>query len=300
MLARLSQLSTDDGTDAFEDVDWDAPTMRLDPDDPRHELWSVDPLARTDWYASLSADLRREVGRDRMATALRIGWEFENILQRGLLALAYRMRNHDPRFRYLHHEVIEESQHTLMFSELITRLDADPTGMSGLVRFLGDTLPDFCAKHFPSLFFLMVLGGELPIDHLQRVELRQGDLAPIVHRILSVHVHEESRHVSFARHHLEHDVPKLGPIQRHLLAVLTPVVYGIMTRVMVAPSRAFLDAHDVPRAVRRDVRRSPEMRQLLRDAIARGRRIAIDTGQITPVSKLIWKAFGIWDEKRRR
>jgi len=56
-----------------------------------------------------------------VATAMQVGTEFENLLQRGLLAYAYRLRPGAPEFRYLHHEVIEESQHTMMFREFANR-----------------------------------------------------------------------------------------------------------------------------------------------------------------------------------
>ena len=63
-----------------------------------------------------------------MAANLRIGWEFENLLQQGLLNHAWRMRNTNASFRYLHTEV-EESQHTLMFYEFVRRHAPHVLGM---------------------------------------------------------------------------------------------------------------------------------------------------------------------------
>ena len=49
VVARLSRQSVDKHFDAYADVDWDAPDMAIDADDPRFEL-SLDVLGSTDWY----------------------------------------------------------------------------------------------------------------------------------------------------------------------------------------------------------------------------------------------------------
>ena len=67
-------------------------------------------------------------------------------------------------------------------------------------------------RRFPELFFIFVLGGEDPIDHVQRETLRsERELHPLLERIMRIHVTEEARHLSFARHYLKREVPKLGP-----------------------------------------------------------------------------------------
>ena len=54
-------------------------------------------------------------------------------------------------------------------------------------------------SRFPELFFIFVLGGEDPIDHLQRETLRsERDLHPLFEMIMRHHVTEEARHLSFA------------------------------------------------------------------------------------------------------
>src|SRR5436190_1663615 len=113
MVGRLSRLSAGKGFDAYRDVDWDvAGTPLLDPADPRFVLPVVDPLAEHDWYRSLDTDEQARIGLVRMASCLKTGWHFENLLQQGLLHRALYLRAGSDEFRYVLHEVIEESQHT--------------------------------------------------------------------------------------------------------------------------------------------------------------------------------------------
>ncbi len=67
------------------------------------------------------------LGLSVIASFMRIGVQFENILTRGLLGYALRQPNGSPLFRYLYHESIEESHHSLMFQEFLNRsgVDAD-------------------------------------------------------------------------------------------------------------------------------------------------------------------------------
>jgi len=139
MVARLSRLSVDKHFDAYADVDWDAPDMALDPADPRLELPPFDPLARTEWYRSQPPEVRARIGLYRYGACMKIGWHFENLLQRGLLSYLIALPNGSPEFRYLHHEVIEESEHTLMFQEFVNRTGMPVRGMPRSLR-LGSEL----------------------------------------------------------------------------------------------------------------------------------------------------------------
>ena len=65
--------------------------------------------------------------------------QFENLLQRGLLSYAFRLPNGAPEYRYLHHEIIEESQHSLMFQELVNRSGLPVKGMPLGLRALAST-----------------------------------------------------------------------------------------------------------------------------------------------------------------
>jgi hypothetical protein len=298
MVGRLNRLSVERHFDAYADIDWDDAALALDPADPRFELPAVDPLRHTDWYAAQPPADRARLGCYRWAACMKTGWHFENLLQRGLLRHAFELRNGAPEFRYLHHEIIEESQHTLMFQEFVNRSGFPVRGMPWILRRLAETFVVPLARVFPTLFFLFVLGGEDPVDHLQRRVLADPDttLHPLVERIMRIHTTEEARHLSFARKYLQRTVPELGFFRRLHLAVIAPLVLGIMARLMLLPSGDLVRHFAVPGDVVRAANRTPAGRQLLKDSVAKTRKLFVELGLITPVSKTLWKAVGLWDK----
>ena len=189
--------------DAYEDIAWDDPDHQIVDADPRLVLWSVDPLARTDWYRALPPEARARVAAHRIASNMRIGLEFENMLQRGLLDFAMRLPQGSPEFRYVLHEVIEETHHTMMFQEFANRASTPPSPrLAACPRLLQLLCRQFVlplAWAFPELFFVFVLGGEEPIDHIQRQSLRAGVEHPLAERVMRIHVTEEARHIGFAK-----------------------------------------------------------------------------------------------------
>src|SRR4029079_5334035 len=96
--------------------------------------------------------------------------QFESILKRGLLEYAVLLPDHSPEFRYAYHEVIEEAQHSPMFQEFVKRSGLDVPGLTWDLKF-GSRRVLGIARRFPELFFVFVLGGEDPIDHVQRTAL---------------------------------------------------------------------------------------------------------------------------------
>ena len=296
VVARLSRQSVDKHFDAYADVDWDGPDMAIDPADPRFRIWSFDPLSSTAWFQAQGPELQSRIGLHRIAAAMRIGWEFENVLQRGLLEYVFWLPSSRPQFRYIHHEIIEECQHTLMFQEFVNRTGLDIRGMPVDMK-LGSRFVVRMSRRFPALFFLFVLGGEDPVDHVQRLQLRAGESHPVVERIMRIHVTEEARHVSFARQYLKRSVPRLGPVRRAILSVMAPMLFGTMGRVMVFPPRHIVKAYGVPRGEMRRAMRRPESRQLLQDALAKPRKLCVELGLVSRVPRALWKMMGIWDER---
>ena len=104
------------------------------------------------------------------------------------------------------------------------------------------------------------------------------------------------RHLSFARHFMHRTVPELGFLRRLHLALLAPVVLGIMARLMLRPSGDLARHCGVPAGVVRAANRSPQGRQLLKDSVAKTRKLFRELGLVTPASKALWKTAGLWDE----
>ncbi|WP_334141684.1 AurF N-oxygenase family protein [Rhabdothermincola sp.] len=296
LVARLSHQSVVKHYDAYADIPWDDPAYAIDPDDPRWELSrAADPLGATGWYQSQPPGVRSRIGLYRYASAMKIGLEFENILKRGLLEFAFGLRNGDPTFRYAYHEVIEEAHHGLMFQEFVNRAGFDVPGIGRRERLLSRRIVRL-GRTFPELFFLFVIGGEDPIDHLQRETLRQrSELHPLFETIMRHHVTEEARHLSFARHYLKMRVPQLSPLRRFRLSIAAPTILGEMAKLMMQAPHDLIREFGVPEAVVREAYTdNPEHRRQTQEALRKVRRLCRETGLINPVSRWIWQRRGIW------
>src|SRR6266403_1248865 len=276
LLRRLSHQSGVKHFDAYADIDWDADEYRIDPEDPRWELGSDDVLGATAWYRAQPQAARARLGLHLVATKMKVGTQFENVLQRGLLEFAWTLPNGAPEFRYVYHEVIEEGQHSLMFQEFVNRTGFDVAGLGFLDR-LGARRVIATARRFPALFFVFVLGGEDPIDHVQRTALRSGQpIHPLLRRIMQIHVTEEARHLCFARHYLQQNVPKLGAVKRLVLRVRTPIILGIMSQMMMRPSPQIVRQYAIPGTVLDEAyRQNPIHKSRTLEALAKVRALCV-------------------------
>ncbi|MBV8303709.1 MAG: diiron oxygenase, partial [Acidimicrobiia bacterium] len=268
LISRLSHQSVVKHFDAYADVPWDDPDYRIDPEDPRWELSDDDPLGATEWYKAQPQGVRARIGLDGIVTAMKTGLQFESVLKRGLLEYTTTLPNGAAEFRYAYHEVIEEAHHSLMFQEFVNRSGLNPPGLPKLMQF-GSRGVVKMGRRFPELFFLFVLGGEDPIDYVQRQELRGGEeIHPLLERIMRIHVTEEARHLSFARHYLRRHVPELGPVKRRMLAIRVPFILGTMAGMMLRPSKSMIRQYGIPKSVIKEAfDDNPQARQFVRDSI---------------------------------
>jgi hypothetical protein len=296
LLARLSALSVTHHFDAYRDIDWDAPEFEIDRMDPRWELSSDDPLASTSWYQNLPAEQRRGLGLGRAATMMKIGIEFERILKQGLLEFAGTLPNGVPEFRYAYHEVIEECQHSLMFQEFVNRSGFDAAGLPRYAR-LGARLVITLGRRFPPLFFIFVLGGEEPIDYVQRKVLRDDDdLPPVLERVMRIHITEEARHLSFARSYLKTRAARLGWFGRLQLGVGAPIILAIMARMMLRPSPQLVTEYRIPKEVIAEAyTKSAAAKAENLAAIRRVRKLCVEMGVLGGGYRRWWQLLGLND-----
>lgn len=295
LLARISRQSVSKHFQAYVDVPWDDPDFAIDRDDPRFALPETDPLGATAWYRAQPEAVRARIGLHMIAAFMKNGVQFESTLKRGLLEYAATLPNGSAEFRYLYHEVIEEAQHSLMFQEFVNRTGLEVEGLPTYARVFARGLPRL-ARRFPELFFVFVLGGEDPIDHMQRSELHRGArwAHPLVRRISQIHVIEEARHLSFARAYLRRNVPKLGLVRRHLLRLRTPLILGNMARLMMQPSAQIVREYGIPRSALREAYRGNRVYARARcEALGKTRALCTELGLVAWPYTLIWSRFGI-------
>jgi hypothetical protein len=294
LVARLSHLSVTKHYDAYADVPWDDPASRIEVEDPVWQLGPDHPLGASAWYGEQPAEVRARIGLHFVACAMQTGAEFENVLTRGLLNFAVSLPKGAPEYRYAYHEAIEESQHTLMFHEFVSRCGLDP-GRAPFMMRAGWGPVIRLGRTFPELFFLFVLGGEDPIDYVQRMMLRSGRAVhPLLKRVMQIHVTEEARHLCFARAYLRARVPALPPVRRRILSIAAPLALGSVARRMLNPPPAVVRTYKIPRTVvARDYRRSPIQRERMRDALSKARTLCAELDLVTPAAGRIWRAMGI-------
>lgn len=298
LLARLSHQSVVKHFDAYGDIDWDAAEMTIDPADPRWELADDDPLGATQWYRSLPQATRANLGLDRVASMMKMGLEFERVLKRGLLEFAGTLPNGSPEFRYAYHEVIEEAQHSLMFQEFVNRSGFDARGLNRFDQ-IGARFIITLGRRFPPLFFLFVLGGEDPIDYVQRQDLRSGrDLHPLLERIMRIHVTEEARHLSFARQYLKRRVPTLSAARRVGLGIGAPLVLSSMAQLMLRPSGQIVRRYQIPEAVLAEAyTENPAHRAETLASLRKVRRLCGELGLLGWGYQSLWRILGLWESE---
>jgi hypothetical protein len=295
IVQRLSRASVTKHFDAYADVAWDAPHFHIDPEDPRWERAESDPLGATGWYQALPQARRARLGLALAAFQMKMGIAFESVLQRGLLELAGTLPTGSPEIRYAYHEVIEEGQHSLMFNEFVSRSGFDAPGMGWFMRWQASMVPAL-GRTFPELFFLHVLGGEAPIDHVQRSELRRGDaIHPLQRRIMQIHVTEEARHVCFAERYLGEHVPRLGALKMLRLRTMAPFVLAETAKLILRPPARFFQMTGIPAKVVADAYgTSATYRRLVAEGIRPIRDLCVDLRIVTPALVPLWKALGVW------
>lgn len=295
VIERLSKASVDKHWEPYKDIPWDDPDFLVRQDDPRWELPSVDKLGAHPWYQARPPEVRARIGLWRVATAMKIGLQFENLLKRGLLNYAYRLPNGSPEFRYVYHETIEEGHHGMMFQEFVNRTKLPVRGMPGPLSVLAQVAP-WIPLISTELFFIFVLGGEDPIDHVQRKMLKDGQKHhPLEETIMRIHIAEEARHISFARHYLRNRVPRMPRYRRLMLGVISPIILGIMARIMLAPPGSMIKEFAIPDNVVREVYTdNPDAAREISDSVGKTRELCAEIGMVSTFTRRIWKAMGIW------
>ncbi|GAA1959853.1 diiron oxygenase [Nocardioides panacihumi] len=298
-LRTLSQASLDQHFEAFRDIAWDDAEMQVREQDDRFVLTDADEIGRHPWYKALPRERQIEVGTYRYAQIAKVGRQFEQILIAGVMHHLIRMENNNPEFRYAMHEVTEETHHIQMFQESVNRSGADVFGASRSWTRIAPLVTS-AGSWFPELFFVGILAGEEPIDHLQKSIMRAGGSHPLIDRIMQIHIAEEARHIGFAHQYLEHHWPQLGPVKRRILTVAFPLVMRWLCDVIMVPSKQDQCAMGIPPEVAKEIWwESSDSKKLLRDLFGDVRMLADNLGIRKGPARLLWKRLGIDGESSR-
>ena len=300
-LQTLSQASVDQFFLAFKDIDWDNPEYSVEKTahDPRLILSDADVIGAHPWYKSLPREEQIRVGAYRFAQVAKVGRQFEQILVAGVMHHLIGMGNQNPEFRYAMHEVTEETHHIQMFQEAVNRFDEPVQGASSIWVKLTPLVTAF-GQWVPELFFIGILGGEEPIDHMQKAIIRTGGGHPLIDRIMQIHIAEEARHIGFAHQYLQHHWPQMGFVRRQVLTYMFPVVMRVLCDVIMIPSKVDMENMGIPKQVAKEIWwDSEESQKRMRDMFGDVRMLADDLGIRRGPARMVWRAMGI-DGRRSR
>lgn len=295
ILANLSEGSVRRHFDPYLDIDWDAPNMALDPNDPH---WILSPehdtLGATEWYRSLPHDTQIELGRHRIINAVKVGAAFESILIRGMMQFIMKLPNNKPEFRYSLHEMTEECNHIQMFQELVNRSATDAPGMRPWFRRLSPWI-GIGGGYLHVILFIGILGGEEPIDHYQKALIRQGDRIPrAVLRTMEIHIAEEARHISFAGEFLQRRFARMSRVKRRICALAFPIIMRWLATEIMKPHPDIVDRFEIPEEVMREAFwDSPHAQRVLSGYFGDMRALADSAGLYNGAAKRVWRVMGV-------
>ena len=300
LLQTLNEGSVQVHFDPYEDIAWDSPEMRINPDDEGWILPDFDPLGATAWYQAQPRQRQIDIGRARLVCAVKVGLEFENLLIQGLMKHVLKLPNGSAEFRYCLHEMTEECNHIQMFQELVNRAGVDAPGLHPKFRPFTDPLMWFLGKQ-PTLLMIAILCGEEPIDHHQKALFRNGvQLPPAVARVMEIHIAEEARHISFATEWVRLNVPHLSRVRKAFVSMLFPIIMRIGANLMVPLPGTVARDLQIPREVMREAFfESPASKKTLGDFFGDMRALATEAGLMNRASRRLWKRLKIDGEPSR-
>ncbi|WP_051407513.1 diiron oxygenase [Nocardia sp. CNY236] len=277
--------------DPYGDIDWDNPEYAVGANEEGWILPISDSMARHPWYQQLPVEQQIAIGKYRLASICRVALQNECVLISGLAVYNFGLPDGSPEFEHCTHEMIEEHNHNLMFSQLISRIGSADSGPWWL-QWL-KTSGALTAAMAPNLFFMIAISGEEPGDSMQRMILRADRAHPLLRSVMAIHVAEESRHISFAREFLKNRVPKVNPVHRFVLSLAFPIVMRAGGYSLLLPSRQFYRKFDVPKKVRKEVFYTAEAAQYTSEFFNDSRTLAYEIGVMNPVAKALWKMLRI-------
>ena len=197
------------------------------------ELLSVHGLG-----LDLTAEQRRTLSREEIASMLDNGIRFEAVLEAGFaLQIVGTHDITDPRVTYLCHEIGEETRHQRLFQRVVAQIGPkakNPLVDNFLVRQLDRIGQRWILGHPATLYAMVISGEEIP-DLLQKLASEHPDTDPFLAEVNRYHRQEEARHLSFAKAMLPEVWAGASRVERWALKVVVPVGIRQLYEFLVHP-----------------------------------------------------------------
>jgi hypothetical protein len=282
---RLLKTSAKHSYDPSVEIDWDAP---LAPDryylDPRRSS-----LYGTTLWDQMSEPQRIALTRHELASLYNMGIWFETILMQMLIRHIYDRPKGSAHARYGWTEIADECRHSVMFSRAAEKFGGSDYGPGWLVHQLGRLLKTTSTN---TLTFGGAIYVEEILDALQREQMSDESLQPIVQKVSWIHVVEEARHIRYAREELLRQQPKLGPLSRAYSRFILALVVYFSTSRLIDPKVYAAVGLDVDEAVAA-ASANPHWRQTKQFAARRVIEFFTQLGLIGGPWKVLWRRAGV-------
>ncbi|MGQ0779429.1 MAG: AurF N-oxygenase family protein [Pseudonocardiales bacterium] len=282
---RLLRTSAKHSYDPAVVVDWDAP---LAPD-----RYFIAPhrssLYGTALWDRMSEAQRIELTKHEVASLYSIGIWFETILMQMLVRHVYDHPKGSAHARYAWTEIADECRHSIMFSRAAEKFGGPEYGPGWFVHQLARLLKT--VSHGALSFGATIYVEEI-LDALQREQMADESLQPIVQTVSRIHVIEEARHIRYAREETLRQWPRLGRLGRaYSRLVLAIAVYFATTR-LIDPKVYAAAGLDVKEAVAAAAA-NPHWRHTKQFTARKVIKFLDEVGLIAGPGKLLWRRAGV-------
>ncbi|SDC99103.1 AurF N-oxygenase family protein [Actinokineospora iranica] len=225
---RLLKSSADKFYDPDIDIDWDAPVTDGLHYHPEHRI----SLYGTKLWDEMTPEQRVELGKHEIASIASTGIFFEVLLMQMLLKQVYK---HDPTTDHVHYmlaEIADECRHSTMFGKACKRFGVPAYGPRSWIKKLAVVLP--VIGKGPSAYAAILVAEEV-LDRMQRENMTDPALQPLIRMVNRIHVLEEARHVTFARQEVVQGMAKASWVEKQYHRILTAVVSYFVALSLINP-----------------------------------------------------------------
>ncbi|MGH3518943.1 MAG: AurF N-oxygenase family protein [Haloechinothrix sp.] len=253
---RLLRSSATKFYDPDVDIDWDAPLHPGKWYVPEHRV----SLYGTYLWDRLSPEQRIELSKHEGVSVATNGIWFEVLLMQMLLKEIYNADPTTSRAQYLLTEIADECRHSTMFARLASRTGVGAYGPVPLLHKLAKLLP--VIGYGPALYGAILVAEEI-LDRLQREQMNDPGIQPLMRMVNRIHVLEEARHVTFAREEVASGMARMGLAELAYQRLLIAFVSLQITRSLIHP-RVYRAVELDPAEAREVALNNPHFRETLR------------------------------------
>jgi hypothetical protein len=225
---RLLKSSANKFYDPDVDIDWGAPLVegkRFIPE-RRSSLYG------TALWDGLTPEQRIELGKHEIASLATTGLWFEILLMQMLLKEIYDEDPTTAHAQYALTEIADECRHSTMFARMADRIGCPAYGPVPWLRRLAKLLP--AISYGPARYGAILVAEEV-LDRLQREQMSDPEVQPLVRMVNRIHVLEEARHVSFAREEVTRGMAKLAKAEIAYQQFTVALISYFVTRAFINP-----------------------------------------------------------------